>query len=243
MDNVLVIGERPERAQALSERLGLFGVEAIPCAREWKLAVRSLTSNSVSLVLLDVDARSETMDFFRLLHDVTEAPIVARGTTSNHEQLIWYLDNGAADYIGRVTTPGVLAAKLQSLLRTVRPANLAKGSIRIGSVLIDLDRRSVSKAGMPVSLTPIEFRLVHVLAENIGRACSRHELLERVWGEEFRDCAHYLRLYMTYLRNKLEDNPRRPKIFVTEWGYGYRLVDVEAAETRSLSAIRLAASG
>lgn len=244
MERVLVIGERPEQAQALAERLGLFGVETIPCAREWKLAVRSLTSNVVSLVLLDVDAESEAIDFFRLLHDLTEVPIVVRGTTSNREQLIWYLDNGAADYVSRITKPEILAAKLQSLLRAVRPTMLVKGTIRIGSVLIDLDSYTVSKAGVPVSLTPIEFRLLRVLAENIGRACSHNELLERVWGEDFKDCAHYLRLYIAYLRNKLEDNPRRPKNLVTEWGYGYRLVESEAERMRGLrGAIRIATSG
>ncbi|MEX1193710.1 MAG: response regulator transcription factor [Dehalococcoidia bacterium] len=244
MESVLVIGERPEQAQALAERLGLCGVEAIPCARELKLAVRSITSNSVSVVLLDVDSRPETIDFFRLFHDLTDVPMVVRGTTSDREQLIWYLDNGAADYVSRITKPEVLAAKLQSLLRAVRPARPAKGTIRIGSVLIDLDDYLVSKDGITVALTPIEFRLLRVLAENIGRACSRNELLERVWGEDFKDCAHYLRLYMAYLRNKLEDNPRSPKILLTEWGYGYRLVEAEAGRRRGLrAAFRIATSG
>lgn len=243
MESVLVIGERPEQAQALAESLGLLGVETIPCAREWKLAVRSLTSNAVCLVLLDVDVRSETTEFFRLLHDLTEVPIVVRGTTSNRDQLIWYLDNGAADYVSRITNPQVLAAKLQSLLRAVRPTRPVKGSIRVGSVLIDLDNYSVSKAGVSVALTPIEFRLLRVLAENIGRACSRNELLQQVWGEDFKDCAHYLRLYMAYLRTKLEDNPRHPKILLTEWGYGYRLVEAEAGRMRGLrSAVRIATS-
>lgn len=244
MDIVLVIGERPEQAQALAQSLGLCGIETIPCARDWKLAVRSLTSNAVSLVLLDVDDSSDAIDLFRLLHDLTDVPMVARGTTSNREQQIWYLDNGAADYVSRITRPEILAAKLQSLLRTVRPASSGKGSITVGTLFIDLDNYSVSKEGTPVPLTPLEFRLLRVLAENPGRAISRRELLERVWGDDFRECSHYLRLYMAYLRNKLEDNPRRPKVLLTEWGYGYRLSEAGLGRTGGLrGAVRVATSG
>jgi two-component system KDP operon response regulator KdpE len=230
----------------LAERLGFLGVDAIPCARDWKLAVRSLTTHQVALILLDVDAQPETGDFFRILRDLTEVPIVARGSAANREQVIWYLDNGASDYVGRTVTPDVLSAKVQSLLRTVRPIEKTQqGFIRLGAVAIDLDNYSVAKSGVPVSLTPIEFRLLRVLAENVGRACSHDQLLERVWGEDFKDCAHYLRLYMGYLRNKLEDNPRRPKMLLTEWGYGYRLVEAqgERAPERARRAVRVAVSG
>jgi len=245
VNNLLVIGERPEQAQALAERLGLFGIETIPCARVLNLAVRCLTSNTISVILLDVDALPETAEFFRLLHDLTEVPIVARGATSNPEQLIWYLDNGAADYVGRVTTPPVLAAKLLSLIRAVRPVNPGRGSIRVGALAIDLDSYSVYKSGISVSLTPIEFRLLRALVEKVGKACSHQELLERVWGEDFSDCSHYLRLYVAYLRNKLEDDPRRPKVLITEWGYGYRLAEVAAVHSpvRSRSSLRVAATG
>jgi two-component system KDP operon response regulator KdpE len=90
--------------------------------------------------------------------------------------------------------------------------------------MIDLDRYAVTRAGEPIALTPIEFRLLRVLAENAGKACSHEMLLDSVWGPDFRDCAHYLRLYVGYLRQKLEDDPKRPRILATEWGYGYRLV-------------------
>ncbi len=202
MNIVLVVGERPEQASSISEHLGILGVEAIPCAREWKLAVRCLTSHRVSLILLDVGNDPEARDFFRLVREVTDIPIVARGSVALAEQAVWYLNNGAADYVSRTIPLAVLAAKINALFQA-EPSG--SGYIRLGDLTIDIDNYSVSRAGENVALTPIEFRLLRVLAENAGKACSHEALLERVWGEEFRDCSHYLRLYMGYLRQKQRD--------------------------------------
>lgn len=244
MNYVLVIGEKPQQARALSERLGIAGVEAIPSARDWKLAVRCLTSHPISLVLLDVDLRPETVEFFRLIRDLTEVPIVARGDATSHEQQLWYLDNGAVEFVGRTVVPTILAAKVQSLLRNGWSRESGRGMIRVGELAIDVDSYSVVKGDTPISLTPIEFRLLRVLAENAGKACSRAELLKEVWGDDFRDCSHYLRLYIAYLRSKIEDNPRRPRMLLTEWGYGYRLVQAETKResVRARRAVRAAAS-
>lgn len=244
MNVVLVVGERPEQASILAERLGVLGLEAIPSAREWKLAVRCLTSHKVSLILLDVDGNRGSRRFFELLREVTEIPIIARGSGSSPDDAIWYLDNGAADYIARTIPPPVIVAKVKSFLRSAQPEAPA-GLIRVGTLAIDLDRYSVTRSGEPIPLTPIEFRLLRVLAENAGKVCSHQLLLDRVWGEDFLDCSHYLRLYIGYLRQKLEEDPKRPNTLLTEWGYGYRLVAPSLPEAKPLSrpALRIAASG
>lgn len=243
MNVVLVVGERPEQASALAERLGVLGLEAIPSAREWKLAVRCLTSHKVALILLDVEENRGSRRFFELLREVTDTPIIARGGVSSPEDAIWYLDNGAADYITRLLPPTILAAKIKSLARN--GSSDAAGVIRLGTLTIDLDRYAVTRAGEPIGLTPIEFRLLRVLAENAGKVCSHRLLLDRVWGEDFLDCSHYLRLYVGYLRHKLEEDPRRPKIVLTEWGYGYRLIAPSLPDAKALArpAFRTAASG
>ena len=244
MNVVLVVGERPEQASALAERLGVLGLEAIPSAREWKLAVRCLTTHKVSLILLDVDRNRGTRRFFELVREVTDTPIITRGSGSSADDAIWYLDNGAADYVPRTTPPTVLAAKIKSFLRGAQ-RETSNGLIRLGDLRIDLDHYSVARAGNSIALTPIEFRLLRALAENAGKVCSHQLLLDRVWGEDFLDCSHYLRLYIGYLRQKLEDDPRRPKIVLTEWGYGYRLVAPVPSEarTRPRAAFRIATSG
>ena len=111
--------------------------------------------------------------------------------------------------------------------------------LRVGSLEIDADHYQVRKAGKPIALTPTEFRVLRVLAENVGKPCSHKMLLERVWGEDFGQCSHYLRLYVGYLRQKIEDDPKKPRHLLTEWGIGYRLVsDVRSVERRSTRTAR-----
>ena len=241
MNIVLVIGERPEQALAVAQRLGMCGIEAMPCARDWKLAVRSLTSHNISVIVLHVDSSEVSKDFFGLLCDITAIPVIALGVGASTDQVIWYLDNGAADYIPRTTPDGILAAKALSLMRTA--AGRADGEpLRIGDLTIDLDRREVKLAGQNISLTPIEFKLLGVLVQNAGRACARRTLLRLVWGEDFESCSHYLRLYIGYLRQKLEPDPQRPRVILTDWGFGYRLVEPQRAKPKT-APIRRAASG
>ena len=245
MNVVLIIGERPEQASALAERLGLLGLEAIPCARNWKLALRSLMTHDVSLILLDVDDSKDSLTFFVDLNDVCDVPVIARGVMAKTDNVVAYLESGAADFVGRTTTPPVLAAKIQSLLRSVQSNGSVAAAIKFGEVSIDLQSRIVTKGEEEVSLTPLEYRLLRELATNKGRACGHKELLKSVWGEDFTSCSHYLRLYVGYLRQKLEDNPRRPRMLLTEWGYGYRLVEPKAASrrVRGQASLRLASPG
>jgi len=244
LDIVLVIGERPERAQALAERLGLYGVEAIPCARDWNLVQRSLTAYDVRLATVDVDGSQASVRIFELLKASVAVPLIVLGVRNDPHQMIWYLEQGAADYIPRSTPHRVMAAKILSLLRMMA-VGVKTSSIRVGNLTIDLDRRSVSQLGVNISLTPIEFRLLGVLAENVGKACSRRMLLKAVWGDDFEDCSHYLRLYIGYLRRKIEPNHGSAQMIVTEWGYGYRLVEsARGARRRSARpAVQEASSG
>jgi two-component system KDP operon response regulator KdpE len=232
LDIVLVVGERPEQARALAERLGLHGVEAIPCVRDLALVRRSLTAHDISLVTVDVDRSQASARFFELLKESVTAPLVALGVRNDPDQVIWHLDRGAADYIPRATPHQVVAAKIMSLLRMVKGG---MPSIRVGDLTIDIDGHVVSLAGVNISLTPIEFRLLGVLAENMGKACSRRMLLKAVWGDDFEDCSHYLRVYVRSLRQKIEPNSGSPRMIVTVWGYGYGLV-APARETKHRSA-------
>jgi two-component system KDP operon response regulator KdpE len=216
--------------------LGLNGVDALPSVRDWKLAVRSLTSYRVDAVLIDIDPGADSRKFFELMRELTEIPIVARASEANGNEAVWYLDHGAADYLPTHMTPAVLAAKLKSLCKTVN-ATAERRSLHFGDLEIDLEGRNVVRGGREIALTPLEFRLLATLAENAGKPLKRKVLLERVWGEDFRECSHYLRLYIGYLRQKLEDDPKRPRVILTEWGHGYRLatdVPVAAEGKRAL---------
>jgi two-component system KDP operon response regulator KdpE len=112
--------------------------------------------------------------------------------------------------------------------------------LRTGALIIDCDAETVTKHGEPVRLTRTEYRLLAALATHIGRVAPHRYLLSTVWGEEYVGDSHYLRVYMSYLRNKLEDNPAQPRYVLNEWGTGYRLAalapaveDMAPAEVRT----------
>lgn len=231
MKIVLVVGDGSHHASAIAENLGLHGIEAIPCDRDWKLAVRCLTSHPISLVVAAVDKTHESVDFFRTLGDLTDVPIVAFGPSSDADTMIWYLDNGAGDYISAATPMNVFAAKITSRLRESSDAADAE-IVRLPDLTIDLRARVITRGSKSVSLTPLEYKLLSVLSKNLGRTCSQKMLLEQVWGKDFGDCRHYLRLYVGYLRQKMEVNPAKPRYLVTDWGHGYRLVDPPPGQRR-----------
>jgi len=245
VNTVLVVGGKPEQANALAASLGILGVEAIASARDVRLAVRSLVAHRISLIVLDIDSSAQSREFFVTLHELTDLPIMARGATADTDQIISYLELGAVDYIGKSTPPTVLAAKIQSQLRSVAAGLPASpGVVHAGELTIDLHSRTVLKGAEEVALTPLEYRLLSVLAQNVGKACAREELLEKVWGRDFTNCAHYLRLYIGYLRQKLEQEPSRPRLLMNEWGYGYRLIDPGlVVKRRRVPSLRFALPG
>jgi two-component system KDP operon response regulator KdpE len=225
MKVTLVIGERPERSQALAEWLGVYGLEAIPCGRDAELLVRSLNAQDVSSILVWVDGTPESAEFFESLRALTAAPILAMSVAGDLDNIVSYLDRGAAGFI-----PGHMPiSSIADKIRTLAPDQVAIAErtetvLQIGDLEIDLESRDVTRGRTRIPLTNLEFKLLRALAENAGRACSRRMLLSRVWGDEFVDRPQYLRLYMGYLRQKLEKDPARPRLLRTDWGYGYRLV-------------------
>lgn len=228
MRRVLVIGEGPDQAKALALRLGLLGIEAAPSIGELTLAVRSVFSFKPHLIVLDSEAGYDGKELFKFLFDIADLPLVVLGDSRRQEDLVWYLEHGAADYVSRSISDAILAARITAILRRVENTE-GRGSIELGSLVMDTERHQVRRRGELVQLTPTEFRILRVLAENAGKPCSHRMLLERVWGEEFSQCAHYLRLYVGYIRQKIEDNPKRPRLLLTEWGVGYRLVPDKAS--------------
>ncbi len=221
MHRILVVGERPEEAKALAFRLGLYGFESAPSASDLTLALRSLFAFKPDVLILDACTQKGARELFALLEKVASIPIFVLGDGSQRDDAVWYLEEGAADYLVKPVSLALLCARVNAVLR--RKQESGHGVLSFSDVEIDLDGHQVRKHGRLVPLTPTEFRLMQILSENAGRACSQRLLLERVWGEDFRHCAHYLRLYIGYLRQKLEDDPRNPRLLLTEWGVGYRL--------------------
>jgi two-component system KDP operon response regulator KdpE len=152
--------------------------------------------------------------------------LTARGLVGDK---IHALDAGADDYVTKPFSMGELLARMRVALRHRSPSTGgAEGSVfETGGLQIDFARRRVSLAGEEVRLTPIEYRLLTTLARQVGRVLTHEQLLREVWGPGYTSQHHYLRVYMAQLRHKLESDPARPRLLLTEPGVGYRLREEE----------------
>jgi DNA-binding response OmpR family regulator len=182
---------------------------------------------SPDLILLDImmpgmDGR-ETLRRFREMSDV---PVMLLTALSSQEDMIRGLELGADEYLTKPVTGGELVARIQAVLRrsvgSTRTRRRTSPSFIHEDLIVDFDRREVRLGGERVELTPNEFALLSVLVRNRGRVLSQEYLLREVWGPEYIDDKNYLRLYIRYLRRKLEKDPSHPRLIRTEWGVGYR---------------------
>jgi len=147
---------------------------------------------------------------------------------ADERDVIHGLELGADDYIGKPFSPGVLVSRIKAVLRRAEAQPPAPTSREVNvddRLKIDFDRHEVWKDGQKLQLRPTEFSLLYHLASNPGVVLTHETLLSRVWGPEYRDASHYVRLYINYLRQKLEDDPANPRYILTERGVGYRFAD------------------
>jgi two-component system KDP operon response regulator KdpE len=177
----------------------------------------------VDLGLPDMDG----LDVIRRLRDWSSVPVIVLSARSTEQEKVAALDAGADDYLTKPFGVAELNARIRAQLRRHnRSAGSESALVQFGEVVVDLDARSVQRGGAPVHLTPIEYRLLAALARHAGRVITQRQLLQDVWGPSRVDSAHYLRIYMAHLRQKLERDPAQPEHIVTETAVGYRLVGV-----------------
>jgi two-component system KDP operon response regulator KdpE len=178
------------------------------------------------LVILDLGLPDgDGVQFVEDLRAWSAIPVIILSARSTEHDKIEVLDAGADDYLTKPFSVGELLARVRSLLR--RQARAVEGEspvLRFGAVEVDLSRRVVLRQGAPVRLTPIEYRLLAALLANAGKVMTHRHLLRDVWGPAFVESNHYLRIYVSRLRQKLEDDPAQPHHFLTETGVGYRFV-------------------
>ncbi len=193
-----------------------------------KQAIQRIRDVTPDLILLDV--MMPDLDGFEALETIREfsnVPVIMLTAKGEEDDRVRGLEKGADDYIIKPFSPRELVSRVKAVLRRTEGATGSMhGLIEIDQRLkIDFDRREIWLEGKLVKLRPTEYRLLFHLVQNAGWVVSHDQLLQKVWGYEYSGEPHYVRLYINYLRQKLEKDPADPKYILTERGMGYRFVD------------------
>ncbi len=220
---VLVVDDESRMVEFIAMNLELEGFRVVRAANGSE-ALEKASREHADLVLLDI--MMPEMDGFETLAGLREAssvPVIFLTAKSEEVDRIRGLDLGADDYITKPFSPRELVSRIRAVLRRTEPAALASSEIVVDDELrINFDQRKVIVRGREVRLRPTEYRLLYQLVTNAGKLLTHEVLLSRVWGAEYRDEDQYVRLYITYLRQKIEKDPRHPRYILSERGLGYR---------------------
>jgi two-component system KDP operon response regulator KdpE len=224
---ILVVDDEPRMTRFIRMNLELEGFRVIE-AHNGIDALEKLRIHLPDLVILDV--MMPEMDGFetlRTLREVSNVPVIMLTVRADEEDKVRGLELGADDYVTKPFGPRELVSRVKAVLRRTKgPASPDEAIVRIDDRLsVDFNNREAIVAGERVKLRPTEFRLLYYLIENAGWVVPHEMLLAKVWGYEYRDEIQYLRLYITYLRQKIEPDPSNPRYIFTERGVGYRFVD------------------
>ncbi|MCU0463342.1 MAG: response regulator [Anaerolineae bacterium] len=183
----------------------------------------SAAKHRPDLIVLDLGLPDMTgHEVLSALREWTRTPVIVLSVRDSDQDKVAALDSGADDYLTKPFSTDELLARIRAAMRHAQPEPGAP-VLNFGAVQIDLARRIVTRAGEPVKLTPTEYALLKLMAQHAGRVLTHQQILREVWGAEYLNETHYLRVYFAQLRQKLEDNPALPALLITEPGVGYRL--------------------
>jgi two-component system KDP operon response regulator KdpE len=223
MSRILVVDDEPQILRALEMSLRGAGYE-VDTATTGGQALTNAAVQPPDAVILDLvlpDTRGT--EVCRELRTWTSVPIIVLSVVGDESEKVAALDAGADDYVTKPFGVDELLARLRAALRRVDGES--EPVRQVGELRVDIAGREVTFAGKPVQLTPHEFTLLSLLVRNEGKLLTHKTILEEVWGHAYAAESHYLHVYVSQLRRKLEPDPARPRYILTEPGVGYRLVD------------------
>jgi two-component system KDP operon response regulator KdpE len=224
---VLVVDDEPQILRALQLKLrgAGYAVETAATAQE---ALTKAGMRPPEAVILDVLLPDGSgTDVCRELRSWSAVPIIVLSAVGEEREKIAALDAGADDYVTKPFSGDELLARLRAALRRATPSS--RPVLEIGELRIDLEKRAVTMAGEPVALTPIEYDLLRLLAQNEGKLLTHPAILREIWGPAYREESNYLHVYVSHLRRKIEPDPARPRYLLNQPGIGYRLVAPHAS--------------
>jgi two-component system KDP operon response regulator KdpE len=226
---VLVVDDEPPIRRFLRASLAAHGYTIFE-AVNGEEALQQTAVVRPDLIILDLGLPDlDGIEVTRQLREWTNTPIIILSVREHEDDKIAALDAGADDYLTKPFGAGELLARMRTAMRHTTPA-AAEPTFAFDQLTLDLARRLVTKANEPVQLTPTEYDLLRVLVVNAGKVLTHHQLLRQVWGMSYEDELHMLRVNISNLRRKIEDDPARPRYIVTEPGVGYRFKALESKD-------------
>jgi DNA-binding response OmpR family regulator len=230
---ILVVDDETRMIGFIRMNLELEGFQVLE-AHNGLEALETIRTNLPDLVILDVMMPElDGFETLRILREFSNIPVIMLTAKGEEDDRVYGLELGADDYITKPFGPRELSSRVRAVLRRadMPSSNPEQAILQIDDHLsIDFNRREVVVEGEHIKLRPTEYRLLYHLVENAGWTVPHEQLLAKVWGYEYRDEAHYVRLYVNYLREKIEADPSKPKYIITERGVGYRFVDFRSPE-------------
>lgn len=228
---LLVVEDEPQMCRFLRPSLTAQGFRLLEVATAGAglLAARTQTPE---LILLDLGLPDgDGVDLTRRVRAFSRVPIIVISARGRDKDKVQALDAGADDYLTKPFGMTELLARIRVAFRHVHADRKSTSTVfEFGALRLDATRREVTLNGEDIHLTPIEYKLLVFLAEHAGKVLTHHQILEHVWGPGHAHLSHYVVVRMAELRKKIEHNPRRPTLLLTEPGVGYRLRDTPPAD-------------
>lgn len=225
---ILIVDDEPRMIGFIRMNLELEGHQVLE-ANSGLEALEAVRTQLPDAILLDVMMPDlDGFETLRMLREFSNIPVIMLTAKGDENDKVYGLELGADDYVTKPFGPRELSSRIKAVLRRFEQsaASPNEAILHIDDRLsVDFNQREVLVNGEPVKLRPTEYRLLYHLIENAGWTVPHEQLLAKVWGYEYRDEAHYVRLYVNYLREKIEEDPSNPKYILTERGVGYRFVD------------------
>jgi two-component system KDP operon response regulator KdpE len=229
---ILVVDDEARMVDFIRMNLNVEGFQVIE-ARNGVEALDMIRRHILDLIILDVMMpQLDGFETLRMLREFSNVPVIMLTAKDDEDDKVRGLELGADDYITKPFGVRELVSRVRAVLRRTQSITQPDEAIlRIDNRLsVDFNTREAIVEGVPVKLRPTEYRLLYHLIENAGWTVPHEQLLAKVWGYEYRDETHYVRLYINYLREKIEEDASNPRYILTERGIGYRFVDFRKGE-------------
>jgi DNA-binding response OmpR family regulator len=235
-ERILVVEDDNELANFMRWQLEHedYQVKVVKRAADGVAAVGNWQPN---LVLLDIMMPDmDGWEACQRIREISAVPIIFTTALGTEKDVVRGLEMGADDYLVKPFGPRELSARIRAVLRRQRPVAFRPRVYINGALTVDMDTHEIQLKDRAVELTPIEFKLLACLIDQEGKVVTHDNLLKEVWGQDYQDSRHYLKLYIWYLRQKIEMDPTHPRLILTQRGVGYKLVrpgEAEQAQTES----------